>query len=341
MTCGHLLQHIGPTVLDSHNVDVVSKEVGIKTTEIARNTSEVRTSDISCVHSRKSLDIDTSSPACPSSSLLIKADIDVKSFLQTNDLTPNHKMNLRQETQLKQQNINGMLSDGTPSSPMQLEELALQEEKTVVDCLELSMRSPQVHQGPEPVVTWTPGKIISRISSVKERGLKSAQTCQEKVPRVTAMQEERPPVLTPHNRSKESEVAAQVPLSGVVGAASSLMGVSGTCAEQFYNQQSKVPLTAAAVSRQISRVPLENECGSLEQTLALNLSEWNNLPLSMKLGLVEQLSDKISKTMSLQVSLLLSNSICIFMFIEVFVNQYENFFKKSLFSDDRFMCSSI
>ena len=41
----------------------------------------------------------------------------------------------------------------------------------------------------------------------------------------------------------------------------------------------------------------------VEQTLASNLGEWNNLPKSVRMELVEQLGDRISKTMGLQVSL--------------------------------------
>lgn len=39
----------------------------------------------------------------------------------------------------------------------------------------------------------------------------------------------------------------------------------------------------------------------VEETLASSLSEWNKLPKSVRVDLVEQLSDKISKTMGLQV----------------------------------------
>ncbi len=46
---------------------------------------------------------------------------------------------------------------------------------------------------------------------------------------------------------------------------------------------------------------LDGRSASVEETLASNLKEWNDLPKSLKLGLVEQLSKKISETMGLQV----------------------------------------
>ena len=73
------------------------------------------------------------------------------------------------------------------------------------------------------------------------------------------------------------------------------------------------PAESKPVANSVERLPVQDteEKVSLEQTLASNLGEWNNLPVSVKLGLVEQLSNKISKTMSLQVGLI-CNLLCKF-----------------------------
>ena len=82
--------------------------------------------------------------------------------------------------------------------------------------------------------------------------------------------------------------------------------LSSVASEASFHEQTTPMQLDEAVSRSCASESIERVSGveekvSLEQTLASNLKEWNNLPKAVKLGLVEQLSNKISKTMGLQV----------------------------------------